>query len=493
GSYALDTERRYYVFALVMLLLCSWVAHNVWRGGVGRRLRALRDNEQAARAFTVPATRVRLQTFAVAGAVAGLGGATFGHVLTQAFARDFAVAANVDAVALTLVGGIGWLAGPIIGAFYIIGVPRFLPLDSAGLAASALGWLILILYLPGGIVQVIAPLRTRLVSLLGPRAQPEGEPAPAEDRPVPRLATRPAHDEARAGSVLLETEGLAKHYGGIHAVDGVSVSVASGEILGLIGPNGAGKTTLFELMAGFTRSDAGTVRFDGADITGLSVERRARVGLIRSFQDARLFPTLTGLETVQLALERTDPTRLLPELIGSGRRDARKRARADELIEMMGLTRYRDTQVSALSTGTRRITELACLIALEPTLLLLDEPSSGVAQGESEQLGELLLAIREHLDTTMIVIEHDIPLLMGLADRIVAMESGRVIASGTPDEVRNDERVIESYLGEGSVAVERSGASRTSTGGRCRALTRAGARCRRQAVSDGVCAQHASG
>jgi ABC-type branched-subunit amino acid transport system ATPase component len=182
----------------------------------------------------------------------------------------------------------------------------------------------------------------------------------------------------------------------------------------------------------------------------LRPEQRARLGLIRSFQDAALFPTLTVRDAVALSLERAAPTRLLRSVLGLPDRTGSKDRRVRELIGTMGLDAYRDKQIQELSTGTRRITELTCLIGLDPTVLLLDEPSSGIAQRETEALGRLLRELAVELHITMVIIEHDIPLIMGLADRIIAMDTGQVIADGTPEAVRSDPRVIASYLGTGA-------------------------------------------
>jgi ABC-type branched-subunit amino acid transport system ATPase component len=257
------------------------------------------------------------------------------------------------------------------------------------------------------------------------------------------------------------------------AVNDVTLEIRQGETVGLIGPNGAGKTTLFEVLSGFTKADAGEVWYAGRRLNrrvalpaGLSLgrsvtpERRARRGLIRSFQDAALFPTMTVEEVVMLALERAHPTTLFASVVGSQEMERPKRTRARELVAMMGLDSHRGKPVSALSTGTRRVVELCCMIALSPRLLLLDEPSSGIAQRETEALGELLRRVKQHLGATLVIIEHDIPMIMSLADRIVAMESGRIIADGTPASVRSNELVIESYLGGDVTAIERSGPRR---------------------------------
>jgi ABC-type branched-subunit amino acid transport system ATPase component/ABC-type branched-subunit amino acid transport system permease subunit len=457
----IDWTKQYYYFSLVALAAALWLARNVWHGGVGLRLRAVRDNEDAARAFSVPATRVKLQGFTIAGFLAGFGGGVYAYALTNLSSLTFPVEASINVAATAVVGGLGVLWGPIVGALYIFGIPRFVPLDTAGLAATALGWLLIVLFNPGGIAQAIQPLRDRIADSLARRAgiDPESERAgaPAGSVSTATIALPGRRGESiTTGETVLAVQGVSKRYGGVMALESVDLRVAAGETVGLIGPNGAGKTTLFEIISGFTKPDAGTVEFLGSDVSRLSPEARASRGLVRSFQDAALFPTFSVLEVVTLALERTTPTRSVRSLFAADRVRA-KRARADEIVGLMGLNEYRDTQILALSTGTRRITEFACLVALEPTVLLLDEPSSGIAQRESEALGQVLRRIKDELDLTLVIVEHDMPLVMGISDRIVAMAAGQVLCVGTPEEIRTDERVIESYLGGNLVAIERSG------------------------------------
>jgi ABC-type branched-subunit amino acid transport system ATPase component/ABC-type branched-subunit amino acid transport system permease subunit len=484
GPFSLAPTRLYYFWALGVLVVGLWLAGNVWRGGVGLRLRAVRDNEDGARAFGISATGVKLQGFAIAGLLAGMGGAVYGHLLSRIGAESFDVITSINLVALTVLGGIGLLAGPILGAIYIVGLPRFLPLDNAGLAASSLGWLLLILYFPGGIAQLVAIPRRRLIHFLARRrgidvaaveAGEKSDDAPAIGTHAVRLDAGTRAERGAPGRTLLEARGLVKHFGGVRAVDGVDLHLERGEILGLMGPNGAGKTTLFEILGGFTTPTAGAVTFAGTDVTHLNPEGRARLGLIRSFQDAALFQTLTVIETVSLAFERRHPTNVVFSTMGLQRAERAKQKRARELVALMGLDRFRHKQIRELSTGSRRICELACVVALEPVVLLLDEPSSGIAQRETEALGELLLRLRDHLGCTLVIIEHDIPLLMGLSTRLMAMDSGQVIAVGTPAEVRNDPMVVTSYLGTDNAAIERSGppgvlvaatASTTTTGNR---------------------------
>ena len=464
---ALASGKAYYGMALFVLVVTFWLARNVRASGIGRRLIAVRDNEDNARAFTIPAALVKVQGFMLAGFVAGIGGALFGHLFSLLGPEAFPIRASIRVVALTVIGGMGILAGPLLGALYIIGIPEFLPLDSAGFAAQDLGWLILILYAPGGIAQLVQPLRDRFVDLLARRAGLDVEalradeaPADAQSAVTADLSTVTAARGVRpVGTTLLRAEDLRRHFGGVKAVDGVSFDVKGGETLGLIGPNGAGKTTTFELLGGFTKPDSGRVFFDGQDISALGPEARAKLGLIRSFQDAALFPTMTVLDAVRLATEKKSPTPFFGSLVGFPGLERNKDKRARELVAFFGLERYRNKQTQELSTGTRRITELACLVALEPVVLLLDEPSSGIAQRETEALGALLEDLKRQLHATLVVIEHDIPLIMGMSDRIVAMESGKVIAAGPPEIVKSDPRVVEAYLGGSVTAIERSGAA----------------------------------
>jgi branched-chain amino acid transport system ATP-binding protein len=264
----------------------------------------------------------------------------------------------------------------------------------------------------------------------------------------------------------LEVHDVSKRFGGVTALNDVSFSVRRSEILGFIGPNGAGKTTLFDVVCGFLPADGGAIHLEtdrgSYDLTRKSAQARAQLGLGRSFQDGRLFPALTVQETIAVALEThvkvRDPMAAalhLPNVMVSERR---VRARVDELIETVGLSAFRDKFIHELSTGSRRIVDLACVLAHEPTVLLLDEPSSGIAQREAEALAPLLTRVRDTLGATLLVIEHDLPLLTSIADRMIALDLGEVIAEGSPADVVRHPAVIASYLGTTESTVARSGA-----------------------------------
>jgi ABC-type branched-subunit amino acid transport system ATPase component/ABC-type branched-subunit amino acid transport system permease subunit len=261
--------------------------------------------------------------------------------------------------------------------------------------------------------------------------------------------------------VVLAAEELSVSFGGIRAVDGVSLAVRAGEVVGVIGPNGAGKTTLFDLLSGYLAPTSGRVRLFGADVTRRSPDARARAGLGRSFQDARIFPSLTVAENLALSLERHLDVR---DHVAAGLGlPAVRELELDiawsvaDLVELMHLGAYRDKPVSDLSTGSRRVVDLAMAVAHDPRVLLLDEPSSGIAQRESEALVPLLARLRAETGCALVVIEHDMPLVSALADRLVALDLGRVLTEGAPQDVLDDPRVVAAYLGGDAAAIARSG------------------------------------
>lgn len=260
---------------------------------------------------------------------------------------------------------------------------------------------------------------------------------------------------------ILEIQDVVKRYGGVSALGGVSFDVHEGAVLGLIGPNGSGKTTLFDVISGFQAPDAGRIVYDGVDISDQGPEVRARAGLVRRFQDARLFPSLTVFETLLVSLEQRMEVRSAflsaVQMPQARRAERRVRTQAERLIELLDLGAYRDKFVKELSTGLRRIVDLACVLATHPKLLLLDEPSSGIAQAEAESLGPLLGRVRFETGCSILIIEHDMPLISSVADELIALDQGLVVTRGVPDAVLNDERVIESYLGGSEQAIRRSG------------------------------------
>jgi branched-chain amino acid transport system ATP-binding protein len=297
----------------------------------------------------------------------------------------------------------------------------------------------------------------------GARVETPAAEAAAEAAAAGTTASGPAVGH---GPPVLEVRDVTRRFGGVRALDGVSFDVRPGEILGFIGPNGAGKTTLFDVISGYTPADSGSIRLradgDLVELHDAPTHVRSWRGLGRSFQDGRLFPGLIVHEAIAVALEQhvevRDPiaaTLRLPSVADS---EERVHARVDELIELLALGAYRDKFVRELSTGTRRVVDLACVLAQGPTVLLLDEPSSGIAQREAEALAPMLRRVRDELGASLLVVEHDLPLLGSISDRMIALDLGRLVAEGTPAEVVEHPAVVASYLGTDDATILRSGA-----------------------------------
>jgi ABC-type branched-subunit amino acid transport system ATPase component len=314
----------------------------------------------------------------------------------------------------------------------------------------------LLLYFPGGLVQIGYSARNALLSWAEGRLPEDAGKSAATAPATVTLTPRP---QLETKGPTLAARDVVVRFGGLTAVDHASIEVRPGEIVGLIGTNGAGKSTLMNAIGGLI-SGGGSIELLGSDISRLAPSKRASLGLGRTFQAAKLFPELTVRETVEVALEARGRTGLLSVALlfpRSNRMERAKRADAAELIDFLGLGRYGDSHIGDLSTGTRRIVELAGLLALDARVLCLDEPTAGVAQRETEAFGPLMQEIRKDLGASMLLIEHDMPLIMSISDRVYCLEAGKVIAEGIPEAIRNDPAVIASYLGTDERAIARSG------------------------------------
>jgi ABC-type branched-subunit amino acid transport system ATPase component/ABC-type branched-subunit amino acid transport system permease subunit len=444
-----------YWSALAVLTVVALAASSLRRSTPGRLMVAVRDDERAAAAYGVAPLTVKLGALGVSGAIAGVAGVLWANAWQTVTPSQFAPELSMTLLALPVVGGVGSVAGAVAAAV-VLYFPTLFWSGFLGevfgdtartafyLSFSGLGVIAAVLYWPTGLAGAVQRLWERVLAV------------------IERQVTSGPRDNA--GESVLVAENLELSFGGVRALDGATIEVRDGEIVGLIGPNGAGKSTLINVVSGVLRPDGGSVRFMGRDVTTYPAEVRAVLGMSRSFQAANLFPGLTVRETVEAVIgARRRVGTLAAAVRAPWVRLAERRIaqEAADLLNRMGLTPWADSLTSELSTGTRRICDLCVQVALRPRVLLLDEPTAGVAQRETEAFGPLLRRLREELGCAMVVVEHDMPLLMGLCDRIYAMESGRVIAHGSPEEVRNDPTVIASYLGTDQAAIERSGGSGT--------------------------------
>jgi ABC-type branched-subunit amino acid transport system ATPase component/ABC-type branched-subunit amino acid transport system permease subunit len=464
GLGEVSTLRGMYLVGLVVLVLVSAGLRGIASSGAGRRFIAVRDNPRAAAAHGLPAAGVNLAGFALSGAVAALAGVLWGYANANFDSTGFHPSYSLAVLAMVVIGGLGTQAGAIIGAALVFGLPLLLHLKAETIfMLSGVLLLLVLLVLPRGLVVLLEYARDGVARILD-------RLLPADEVPVPAIPVEsPPEHRARAsrgpkppvpqGVPALECTGVTVRFGGLLALDDVSVTVEHGEIVALIGANGAGKTTLMDCISGFVAPSAGRIQVYGRDLTGLAPEYRPSAGVGRSFQDARLYPGLTVLDTVMVAAEHDDHSGLVSCALRApwqqwSERQLRHRALA--VLEALRLTEHRDTLTADLPTGLRRSCEVAAALVLEPRVLLLDEPTAGIPHAEVAAFLPLIRQVREELDCTVVLIEHDMGVVMGLAERIYAMEAGRVIAQGSPDEVARHPAVVASYLGHDQVSIART-------------------------------------
>jgi ABC-type branched-subunit amino acid transport system ATPase component len=267
-------------------------------------------------------------------------------------------------------------------------------------------------------------------------------------------------DAAVKGPARLDVQELVVAYGGLRAVSGASLSVEAGSVVGLIGANGSGKTTLLDAVSGLVPPSQGRLLLDHVDMADYRPEERARLGMVRSFQDCRLYPELTVEDTLMLcedARRRVGVLSTTLQMPWARRAEREKRKAIDNVIGSFGLERFRLHQTAHLSTGTRRVVDLASILLANPRLLLLDEPTAGIAQREAEAFIPLLRRLHQATDSTILLVEHDVPLVFELCSTVVVMQAGEVVAAGPPDEVRRDPRALAAYLGASDEAINVSG------------------------------------
>jgi len=451
-------ERNYYWLCLVVLILVAAAVYRLRATGVGRAMMAVRDNEPAAATLGVGPRQAKLTAFVLAGMIGSLAGYLYGGLLVSfTEPNTFAAELSLALVALVVLGGVTTVTGAILGALwiralgYVIGplLPSLVG-GTVALLVGGVGLLVAILQFPGGLASVAFRIRDRVLTRVAGGLPPE-TPAVSRPRLEPADSATPAE---------LVADDIVVRFGGNIAVDHVCVRASAGQIVGLVGPNGAGKTTLFDVLSGHLRPDEGRVLLNGTDVTRLRPEDRAAIGMGRTFQQARLFGELSLRDTFKVALESKERSEIVPSILGlppSRLAERNKTMRADEVIDLLGLGAVADHHVAELSTGTRRLAELGCMVGLGARLLLLDEPTAGIAQREVEAFRPVLQEIRDHLGATIMVIEHDIPLIMGLVDRLYVLAAGHVIAEGHPSVLRDDAAVVAAYLGTDEQVIARSG------------------------------------
>ncbi|MET7725074.1 branched-chain amino acid ABC transporter permease/ATP-binding protein [Streptomyces mirabilis] len=439
-----DHPQRYAAVVLVLFVAAALVVANVRRSRTGRRLVAVRANERAAAALGIDVRAAKLYAFGLSAAIAALAGVLTGFRSTSVVFSDFASFDSITALGLAVIGGVGFLIGPLFGATFAAGTvgARFGDLVLPGLSEwmPLIGGIILVLTLVGnqdgigkevgrqaeGVRRRLSPTRGRLAIL------------PTEEAAAP--------DVPRATPLPLHVRDLTVRYGGVVAVDGLSLDVEPGRVVGLIGPNGAGKTSAIDAVTGFTRAASGGVRFGDRDVTRLPVHRRAAAGLSRSFQSLELFEDMTVLDNLYAACDRPGRWAWLTDLIRPGSRPLPSHVLV--AVREFGLQDSLDRPVGDLSYGERRLLAIARAVAASPSVLLLDEPAAGLSDDETRELAHLVRRLAEDWGMGVLLIEHDVDMVMSVCDQIVVLDFGRRICAGTPEEVRRDPTVRAAYLGD---------------------------------------------
>ena len=410
--------------ALFVWTLAALGAVAAWR--IGRGLRGLafplmRDTPAAARTLGIDIDRLRLECFALGAAYAGAAGALAAHIQRVVSPEVLEFPVMVTILTMAVIGGLGSVAGALAGAVLLTQLPEwFRGLEGGYLLLYGVALLATVVAAPWGLVGLAERLRARWL--------------PEPPRPLPSALAPEPRPAAPFRGPALYVEGFSKSFGGVRAVDGVGLTVDPGEILGVIGPNGSGKTTLINLVTGLEKPDAGRLYVRGVELTGRAPHAIARAGVARTFQTASLPPGTEALGAVAAARITLD-------------RDVREaEAHAMHFLERAGAADLARQPCATLPPGLRRRVELARALARQPAVLLLDEPAAGLTEAEQAELAGTLRAAAD-AGAAVLIVEHNMPFLLPLADRITCLDEGRVIAEGTPDAIRRDRRVRAAYLG----------------------------------------------
>jgi sulfate-transporting ATPase len=435
--------RRYAIFCLVLFAVAALMVANLRRGRSGRRLIAVRTNERAAASLGISVTGAKLYAFGLAAGIAGLGGILLAFRSRTVLFAPYNVFNSIQVVVQTVLGGIGFIGGAIFGGAIAIGgaisyaMTELLNIDDLLIILLSGVFLIFNLILfPDGVVAGMARQLAHVLDAV--RRIVRLRPRSVE--PLPQVEREPV------AAKVLAIDHVHVRFGGVVAVDDVSLEVRPGEVLGLIGPNGAGKTTLIDVITGFTRQNEGSVTLDGSATDGWTARRRAREGIGRSFQSLELFEDMTVLDNLRAASDRRDPLAYLTDLVWP--RSPGLHGTAVAAVREFGLEDDLHRMPSELPYGQRRLVGIARAVATRPSVLLLDEPAAGLDEAETRELSELVVRLAKEWGLGILLVEHDVSLVMAVCDRIVALDFGRVIASGTPADVRGDAAVIAAYLGD---------------------------------------------
>jgi branched-chain amino acid transport system permease protein len=424
-----QTSQSYLAFAVAALAIIGYCVWNLKDTRLGRAMRAVRDNELAASVAGINVYHTKVAAFAISALLGGLGGGLFAGGFTYVSPDQFSFAESIVFLTMALLGGVASPIGSAIGTGLLILIPEWLrflkSIPGLYLAIYGVAVILIIIFMPDGIWGFVTNFLRRFIR-------------PVQVAAVPPLVLAP---DRTGTETVLDVKGLSKHFGGLKAVDNVDFAVRRGGIHALIGPNGSGKTTTLNVLSGLYKATSGHVRLGESDITNLSPHRRTWDGLGRTFQNIRLFRSMTALENVVVGAERRGNS-----LINEGGGYAALEERALAALEFVGLGPRANEPITRFSYGHQRLIEIARALAANPTLLLLDEPAAGLNSTEKRALHDLLERIAAQ-GLTILLIDHDMTLVSGAAQHITVLNFGKRIADGESMSVLRQPDVVSAYLG----------------------------------------------
>ena len=423
---------------------CFAVVANLVHSRFGRALMAVRDNDAAGSASGVSLVRMKLFAFVLSAAITGLAGALYAVQKTVITPDDFTAEFSIFFLVVVVLGGGGSLWGPALGTLVFFYVPELLDsLRSWRLLIYGVVLLLLMRFAPHGLSGAIVALWSALRSRLGAPARPRQSVTAAA------LVTAARAPAPVGAGMAVAVHQVVKRFGGVAALDGVDLDIAAGSVHAIVGPNGSGKTTLLNMISGFYRPDAGSIRLGGVEVVGRSPARIARLYVGRTFQTPKLLPELSASENVMLGgytAERASGLEVALRLPRARREQRALEARARRYLEFVGLGERDVAEAGDLSHGQQRLAEIARAMIGTPRLLLLDEPAAGLSLAELDRLGALIDSIRA-LGVTVVIVEHRLELVASICSRVTVLDRGTVLAGGTPSEVFSNPAVVRAYMG----------------------------------------------
>lgn len=434
GLFGWSTQQAYVALLFVALAVMTIVLRNLFTSPTGRAWIAIREAPDLAEAVGVPSTRTKILAVMLSGAFASLAGALFVPKVFVISPELFGMNYSATAILAVILGGKAGVLGPVVGGIIFAVLPElFRPLGDWNYGAFALIMLVSVLLLPGGLASLVEKVLPRREAL-----SIKGEVDPLEIRSA-----------GEAGAPALVAQGVSRSFGGVRAVQDVSLTIKAGEIVGLIGPNGAGKTTLFHLLTGLHHLDGGRIEAIGNDITGMAPHKIARIGMVRTFQQTAVIADRTVLENVVTGAHMVEPPSFFASALRTPsylRREERRLRVAGGCLQEVGLIERAGERAGDLPYGEQKLLGVAIALACRPRILLLDEPAAGLNAAEANRLAAALSDLRAK-GLTLMIVDHNLPMLMSIADRIVVLHHGEKIADGTPAEITTDRQVVTAYLG----------------------------------------------